>query len=349
MRMDEFSDIFKVSSVYMAAVIGAGFASGREIVQFFSGYNHGGFYGIILAGVLFALIGAIVLDRVYTGRIRNYDEFIFPMLGWFMGWVVQVVVTVFLMCLFCIMIAGGGTILYQNLGIPYIYGVVLMAIICLAAMASDIKGITAVNTVLVPVLVAGMVLVGAYIIYTRDTSVFNYAGILSAITNNWVVSAIIYVSYNSIMSIVILCTLLPMLKSRKVGIAGGLLGGLILCGIAFLINIALMTFYPWALSEELPVLSVIKRFSAEIGVVYTILLWTAMVLSAVNSGYCFVERCTSKIRINKSVFIVLFCIACIPLSTASFSGLIASIYPVFGYLGLFIILAILVDWVKDLV
>jgi len=56
----------------------AGFASGQEIMQFFSSYYEGGFYGIVLAGVLFALIGYIVLVKVYSERIRNYEEFLFP-------------------------------------------------------------------------------------------------------------------------------------------------------------------------------------------------------------------------------------------------------------------------------
>ena len=52
---EEAKNIFKVASIYIATIVGAGFASGREIVQFFTSYYRGGFYGILLTGVLFAL------------------------------------------------------------------------------------------------------------------------------------------------------------------------------------------------------------------------------------------------------------------------------------------------------
>jgi len=45
----DVKNILKVASIYMATVIGAGFASGQEIMQFFSSYYEGGFYGIVLA------------------------------------------------------------------------------------------------------------------------------------------------------------------------------------------------------------------------------------------------------------------------------------------------------------
>jgi len=39
----DVKNILKVASIYMATVIGAGFASGQEIMQFFSSYYEGDF------------------------------------------------------------------------------------------------------------------------------------------------------------------------------------------------------------------------------------------------------------------------------------------------------------------
>lgn len=104
----ELKNIIKVACIYATSIIGAGFASGQEIMQFFSIYKAGGFYGILLAGALFAAIGCTVLERVYCERIRNYEEFLFPTFGWLIGWLIEAAVTLFMFCLFCIMIAGSG-------------------------------------------------------------------------------------------------------------------------------------------------------------------------------------------------------------------------------------------------
>ena len=53
----------------MATIICAGFASGQEIMQF-TGYYEGGFYGIVLAGILFSIIGMLFWIRC---TVREYE------------------------------------------------------------------------------------------------------------------------------------------------------------------------------------------------------------------------------------------------------------------------------------
>jgi len=101
----------------------------------------GGFYGIVLAGVLFALIGYIVLVKVYSERIRNYEEFLFPSVGWVIGWIMEIMVTLFMGSVLCIMVAGAGSIISGALNIPYHYGTLIAAILCMIVFLTDIKGL----------------------------------------------------------------------------------------------------------------------------------------------------------------------------------------------------------------
>jgi uncharacterized membrane protein YkvI len=344
----EFRYIIKVASIYMAAIIGAGFASGQEIVQFFTSYYRGGFFGILLAGVLFSLIGAVVLDKVYTQRIRNYDEFIFPSVGYFFGWVMQIAVTLFMLSLFSIMLAGMGNILNEKLGIPFNVGVMLMVVLCLAFILNDIKGIVLLSTLVTPVMIIGIPIVGFYILAFKDTSVFSIAGTYTGMTHNWLFSALLYVSYNSLMATVILSNLLPYLKTRRVGIVGGILGGVLLCAAAFILNAAIFFFYPHSISKELPVLGIIEKHNTLLTAFYTFLLGIAMFSSAVTSGYCFIDRVKSKLNIDSRILAAVLCLFAIPMAGFSFSGLIASLYPLFGYVGLFLVFIILLQWGRNL-
>lgn len=339
----EVRNILKVACIYMATIIGAGFASGQEIVQFFSHYYEGGFYGILLAGLLFSILGYLVLDKVYTERIRNYDEFIFPALGWFAGWVVEIAATLFMLCLFCIMIAGSGNVLAAKLGIPFSSAVLVMSLVCLVFILTNIRGIITLSTFVTPILITGIILVGLYIITCRDVTVFNLSDVYTVVTRNWVFSALIYVSYNSILSIVVMTSLLPYLKTRRTGKMGGILGGAMLCFIALILNTAISFFYPASAASELPVLSLVGKYNQLLGSIYALLLWVAMLVSAVTSGYCFVDRVCSKVRVDKRAIACIACALVIPLSNIGFSGLIASLYPIFGYIGLFVVFAILLQ------
>lgn len=338
---DSFKNILKIAFMYTATIIGAGFASGQEIVQFFSGYFKGGYYGIITAGILFAIIGGLVLDKVYRGRIRNYQEFIFPSVGWFMGWVMEIASTVFMISVFCVMMAGMGNIVEEKLGIPMIYGIVIMAVFCMIVVLTDIKGIVSLSAIVTPVMIFGIIFIGIYIILCRDTAVFNVMDVVKSSTDNWFFSAILYVSYNSIIAINVMCSLLPYMKTRRTGIYGGILGGVFLCSVALILNTAIMLFAPGSLAHELPVMEIVKKYGGVASILYTVVLWLAMFLSAATSGYCFIGKISSRVKINTKIIAAVICALVIPLSSMGFSKLIATIYPIFGYIGLFLIFVVL--------
>jgi len=345
---EELKNALKVASIYMTTIVGAGFASGREIVQFFSAYYTGGFYGIIFAGFLFSVIGYLVLDKVHRERIRNYDEFIFPALGWFMGWVMETAATLFMISLFSVMIAGSGNIISEKLSIPFRYAVVMSALLCMFFILTDIKGIVALSSMIAPFLIVGIVAVGFYILAFKDAAVFDFLGCFQSLTSNWFFSSLLYVGYNSILSVIIMCDLLPYLKTRRTGIIGGVLGGAMLCFVAFILNSAIFLFYPESLADELPVLGIVERYSGLLSGLYTFILWLAMFLSAVTSGYCFVNRVSSKLKVNSRLLTVTACAFVIPMSGFGFSNLIAAIYPIFGYVGLFMVFVILLQGIRPM-
>lgn len=339
----EFRNIIKVACIYATSIIGAGFASGQEIMQFFSAYRTGGFYGILLAGVLFAAVGGFILDRICTERIRNFEEFLFPAFGWWVGWIIEAAVTLFMLCMFCIMLAGSGHVISDRLGIPFNYAALIMGVLCTVFILSNIKGIVTLSTVTTPILIAGIILAGTYIIAFKSVETAGITGYIRHLTGNWLFSSLLYVSYNSIPAIVLMCSLQPYLRTRRTGIAGGILGGLMLCVTALIINISVFLFYPDVLETELPILSILKGSSESAGSLYAVILWLAMFVSAVTSGFCFAERAVSLVKIDRRIMILVLCAAAVPLSTLGFSRLISAIYPVFGYLGLFMIIVVLLQ------
>lgn len=345
----EFSNILKVAFLYMATIIGAGFASGQEIIQFFSIYYKGGFLGIILAGGLFSIIGYIVLSKVYTERIRSYDEFLFPMMGYFLGRVMEFIVMLFMACIMSVMTAGLGNILMNLTGLDYRFCVLIGVAVCLIAILTNIKGIVVLSSFISPVLIAGIVFVGCYILVSKDTSVFNISNKFSVITNNWVFSAVLYVSYNTILSTVLLTGMLPYLKSKKVSAWGGLLGGGMLGVTALILNSALYFFYPHSITSEIPVLGIIQNNSKLLSQIYSGVLILAMFISTVTSGYCLADRISKKMKLNYKLVAVILCAIVVPLTSLGFSNLISTLYPVFGYLGLFLMFVIIFQHLRELI
>lgn len=338
---EEVKNTIKVACIYATSIIGAGFASGQEIMQFFSVYKNGGFYGIVLAGALFAITGSVVLIKVHNERIRNFEEFLFPVFGWRMGWFINIAVTIFMLCIFCIMTAGSGSVMSDRLGIPFKFAALLTGVIYTALIMTNIKGIVTISTIVTPFLIAGIILTGLAIILTGAAETFQVSGYFRRISDNWFFSSLLYVSYNSILGIVIMCSLLPYLKTRTTALAGGITGGVLLCFAALVIHAAINLFYPLVFEKEVPILTILKSFGSSAGGFYSIILWLAMMTSAVTAGLCFTQRISVAMKIDRRIVTLVLCISAVPLSTLGFSRLISAIYPVFGYLGLFMILVIL--------
>lgn len=339
----DFKNAFKVSCVYAASIIGAGFASGQEIVQFFTRYFEGGFYGILVAGALFAALGCVILDKVYKERIQSFDEFLIPAVGWLPGHIMSFVSTLFMLSVLIIMIAGAGRVIQDKLSVPFNYGITIMAFLCMMAILWDIKGVLALSSFIMPVLTLGIIIIGiSVLIYPDSSEAFSPISFLHDVRYNWLASSLLYVGYNSIISISIMCSLLPNLKSRRVAIIGGLSGGLLLGLIALILNTVIMVFAPGILGKELPVLEITKKYGNFVSNIYAALLWLAMLISAVTSGYCFIDRLTARIKINKKLATLLFFPLTIPLAGMGFSNLISMLYPVFGYFGLFLTIAALI-------
>ena len=117
----------------------------------------------------------------------------------------------------------------------------------------------------------------------------------------------------------------------------------LLCFVALVMNSAVYMFYPGPAEAELPVLGILGMYSRLAGSLYGVLLWLAMLVSAVTAGFCFIDRVGSKISVGRRILTAILCAAAIPLSTLGFSKLIAAIYPVFGYIGMFLMFVILLQ------
>jgi uncharacterized membrane protein YkvI len=110
---------------YLGAVIGAGFASGQEIVQFFVNYGTRGLQGGFIAGILFALSGALLLNVAHNHNISNYQELLDFLFGRTWGRIVDFMLAAFLFLGISTMIAASGAIFSEHLYQSKYLGIIL--------------------------------------------------------------------------------------------------------------------------------------------------------------------------------------------------------------------------------
>lgn len=337
-------DTFKIASIYIGTVIGAGFASGREIIDFFAVYGVKGILGMIISGFLFSFIGAFILSKVYEHNINSSGEMINFVFGDKLGFVVETIILFSLFIGFCIMLAGSGAIFEEQFGISKNIGISTMAILCFIIFLSGIKGFSIINSILVPILILGIVFLGSNVILKEGLMFSNFEGLDVTNKGNFITSSFLYVSFNSLLLIVVLSSLLPIIPNKNVAVSSGILGGIVLGILGCNILIPLLILYTQIYDFAIPMLKICEYESSKYVHIFSFVLWIAMFTTAIANGYSFIENVTKKK--DKKFISFLFCLISIPLANLGFSELVATMYPIFGYLGGVILIFILISIVN---
>ncbi len=331
---EENRNIMKTACVYTGTVLGAGFASGRELMSFFVDYGCFGFLGLIISGALFAVIGCTVLKIVYENNITGYPQFAKYLLGKNLGKGMEVIVLLFLLVLFATMIAAGGEMADSVFGADGVKGEVIVGALCFAVFLFDLDGLVEINVILCPVLVIGGIFVGLYIFLYSPAEVFSYTNAVEiSVIHNFAVSAVIYVSYNIITAVSVLVSLNRLITSRKTARRAGVLGGLCMCLLGICMALPVFANYSNISMEEMPMLKLVMNYDF-IKYLYIVILLAAVFTTAAANGFAVIEWLEERTSLKKIYIKLIIAVWGIAAAQIGFSNFVGSIYPVFGYVGL---------------
>lgn len=318
----------KIAFVYVGLVIGAGFASGQEIMRYFVKYNARNLSGVVFAALMFVCIAFLILKRTYKYNISSFDEYIHTVAGRG-AFAVRALVTLFMFAGFFTMLSGCGTLMSETFNIGRSWGIWLMAAASFAVLISGNRGIVALNTVLVPVMVLGM----GYLCVASVT-VWSVPTFSAVSVDNYITSALRYVSYNTITAGAVLIPLRPYL-SRRSARYGAYLGGGILGLLIFLVWFALKTNYAAAIGE-LPLFTLSGYGGALFEKFYAVVLLLAMYTTAASNGFGIMSQMNieKKSKPERILYSLVFCLAAVLPAYIEFSSLVEHLYGFFGWVGM---------------
>ena len=187
--------------VIIGALIGAGFASGQEIYAFFYVYGIKGIYGLLLSCILITFLIYKILKIIYLKNISNYDEFLKIFIkNNKLTRLINMILNILLLLTFYIMVAGFGAYFEQEIGFPKILGSLILIIMCYLVFKTSVKGVIKVSKYIIPVLIIFILIIGCINFNKVEFDEIK----ITQIKSNWLLSSIIYCSYNMILLIPIL-------------------------------------------------------------------------------------------------------------------------------------------------
>jgi uncharacterized membrane protein YkvI len=275
---------------FKAVVIGGGYATGRELAEFFlSAGPRGGLLAILLATLLFSLLCAITF--VVARRFQTYDyrSFFKQLLG--PGWpLFELSYGLFVVLILAVYGAAAGAIGAAVFGAPEWVGTVALMIGIAAVVAF---GNNAVERLFRDV---SFLLYGVYALFIV-IALFSFGNRVPGAfeahpqTAGWVLSGITYVGYNIIGAVVILPVLRHLVSDRD-AILSGLISGPLAMLPALLFFVPMVVFYPEVGEAALPSDFMLQQF----GIPAFHLLFQAMIFAALlESGTSAVHAINERI------------------------------------------------------
>jgi len=336
---------FQVAATYVGAVMGAGFASGQEIQQFFVRFGKWGLVGIVISALLFALLGWGMLDLQKRWKITSYTEFFDRLLGSKWGRCADGIVSALLFVGMLAMISGSGALFYEYFGFSKWLGIFLTGTVIALALWFRGEGVLWINSVLIPIkFVICLGIATAAILLATSRDVMDIVVIQNPIVKQWAFSAVLYVSFNLTLAMVVFASLGRDVQ-RPGARWGAVFGGLALGVFALIIGISLLQF-PDSIGLEIPMVAVAGKLGDWPAFFYVVVLWLAMITAAIGNGFSLVSRIVNTGRLNYRNATLLLLILLLPVAGVKFSSIVQFVYPLFGYLGLVFLPTILYFWLR---
>ncbi len=339
---------WQVGAAYIGTVIGAGFASGQEIMQFFTQYGTIGLLMACLTGTMFFICGYCIfyLSRHY--KVYDYNSFIIKVCGPRLSLVYDCIISMFLFFGASIMFAGSGAIFEESLGINRAIGVSIIALLTLLIVLKSVKGILKVNSVVVPVLITVILFVLLKTMYSNNINILpsKLNSIYSGDILKPIFAFIFYCSYNLVLAVGVLTAFSQDIGNLKTLKRGAFIGGIGLMMLSIALNTCLILYMPAISKLSIPILYIAGLHGTYIKYAVLLCIWCEICTTALANVFSLANR-IAKNRPTTYKFSSLFIIiACIPLSLFNFKSLISFFYPLFGALSMFLIGFILIRYVQ---
>jgi uncharacterized membrane protein YkvI len=330
----------QVAATFVGTVVGAGFATGREIVQFFTQYGAWGTNGIVVSGILFIFAGSKLMITAQNIGARSYKDLNVFLFGPVFGAVMNGLVLFVLFGSSAVMLSGAGAVFHEQLGWPWQAGLFLTTVLCFLALLNGLKGVMAVNAFVVPVMIV-FTLFAAGVQWTAShdnalTPPFPFhSGRLS-----WLISALSYASFNLFAAQAVLVPLGHDIRDKQAIKNGGRLGGLLLM-VLLLVSHWTLSGHPDTVFFQIPMAEVIRTFGMGIHLLFLAVIFGEIFTTLIGNIYGVKRYLAQRFSIREPVLTALLLGLIYPISQFGYGPLLSNLYPLFGYLSLVFLLFVL--------
>lgn len=331
--MRKINQILLVAFTYMGTIVGAGFATGKEILLFFTRYGWVATLTIAAATALFIWLGIKLMRLASEIGAASYEDLNKELFGPRIGEWISLFTLIVLFGVTSVMLAGAGSLFEEHLGLPYQLGLLLSLLLTYILLHKGMKAILAVNSIVVPVMLAFT----CAIVWT--TGRLPGSGQWLELTSGYPwhrvwFAPILYVSFNLAMAQAVLVPLGRTIKDKSVLFWGGLWGGVGIGAMLAACHYALSAQMPGITKFEIPMGHLIGPLGHTVQVMYLLVIFGEILTTFLSNVYGLALQLEQRTRLGLNILIPAILAGCYTISQVGFSRLLEVLYPSFGLVSL---------------
>ncbi|MBN9654373.1 hypothetical protein J0K78_08860 [Halobacillus sp. GSS1] len=323
---------FKWMFLIIGTMIGAGYASGRELWQFF---GHDSSLAILLFSLMFIISCKAILDISYKKQTGHYLPVLRAVVGKHLTGVYDWMIIIYLFTTTVIMLAGSGAT-WQAFNFSYRIGVLAIVIPLILLFVWDVKGIVIVNSFVLPLLISGLLFVLILFIRDQELSLFGHVHEMS----NWM-SAFPFTALNILPLIAVLGAIGNQVRNKGEIWIASIGSGVILGSVSYLYNNSLIQISEDIILYEIPLFAILKHYPYEMMIFMSVMLWIAIFTTAASGTLGLVTRFREYLRQPLWILAMAVIALMLPFTSFGFSTLIEYLYPLYGILNLYVLVSLL--------
>lgn len=345
--------ILKVSGAFLAFLIGSGFATGQEGMQFFVPYGLPGIGGAFF----FLLLGSyMTISLLLVGQkhgFKNNEEVFKYYTGEFIGLIFTWYTIVMIFSVYVLMLAASGSVLEEYYGTPVYIGSAIMACAVLATLYLGLHELIDVIGSVGPVLILLILCMAVLAVVQNPEGI--KAGAIAAssldmlkASDHWWLSGLLYTALQAVGLFSFLPALGATIENRKDLIYAGIIGPTIYFVTLCLVILALLSSMPEIYGKMIPMLNIAVNTMPFIAPFFVfIVLAGIFTTTAPLLWIVLVKFARDGSRQYKLLAIMLTVVGYIGGMTLPFDKLVNMIYPTVGASGIVLIVLMMTKQIRN--
>ncbi|RKP54328.1 hypothetical protein D7Z26_13280 [Cohnella endophytica] len=331
--MKQWALSIQVALVFIGTVVGAGFASGREVMQFFTRFGVWAPYLIIVSTLFFVWIGAKVMLLAAELKAKSYEDLNKYLFGELTGRWVSHIMLIVLLGVNAVMLAGAGSLFSEHLNLNYQTGLIVTMFACFMLLRKGMNAILMINTFVVPLMIGFTV----FLMFETLRQPFSGHWITRpSELSPWVawLSPFLYAAFNLSMSQAVLVPLGSSIGNARILRRGAWIGGI---GIGVLLlagHLAMSARMPNIAEFDIPMGGIALEMGAWLHWIYVLLIFMEIFTTLVADIYGLTLQLHERTKYSPWIITIALLLLCFLAGQFGFGPLLSTLYPTFGLLSL---------------